>query len=155
MFKWLDVEANSHHSEGSIVLHEEEMVAVPSESCCCVMISQITLIPIICLCNWNVWSSFKNKLKRSCRKCLLYEIVNSKFFLRCRKGRWVLMRISWNILMTPPSFTLLHYIRSFFTWSFVVLNIWNEPFPPPFRWKNWTFYRDNKMSIICKFIDFL
>ena len=23
------------------------------------------------------------------------------------------------------------------------------------RWKNWTFYRDNKMSIICKFIDFL
>ena len=23
------------------------------------------------------------------------------------------------------------------------------------HWKNWTFYRDNKMSIICKFIDFL
>ena len=87
MFKWLDVEANSHHSEGSIVLHEEEMIAVPSESCCCVMISQITLIPIICSCNWNVWSSFKNKLKRSCRKCLLYEIVNSKFFFKVWEGQ--------------------------------------------------------------------
>ena len=33
---------------------------------------------IICWCNWNVWSSFKNKLKRSYHKFLLYEIVNSK-----------------------------------------------------------------------------
>ena len=23
------------------------------------------------------------------------------------------------------------------------------------HWKNWTFYRDNEMSVICKFIDFI
>ena len=80
-----------------MVLHEEEMAAVPSVGCCCIMISQITLIPIMCWSNWNLWSSFKNKLKRSYRKCLLYEIVNSKglvIFLWCKEGRWDLRRIS-------------------------------------------------------------
>ena len=33
-----------------MVLHEEEMAAVPSVGCCCIMISQITLIPIMCWC---------------------------------------------------------------------------------------------------------